>query len=321
MNPPVALSARGLTRSFGAVRAVDGVDLDVHERELFGIVGPDAAGKTTLLRLLVGVLRPDAGEARILGHDIHKERQATRLLLGYMSQRFSLYEDLSVDENIAFFASLRGVSPADREARATRFLDATGLAPFRGRHAGKLSGGMKQKLGLTCTLVHEPKVLLLDEPTNGVDPVSRREFWEVLGELRTRITVIVTTPSLEEAERCDRVALMLDGKLLTVDTTDNLRASVTAPVWEVAVEAPFLAAELLEAALPPHTVQLFGDRLHVVHEISKEALQALLSAAGHAARIVRRTPSLEDAYVQLVTGQRSGAVAGDSPPGLGMEGV
>jgi ABC-2 type transport system ATP-binding protein len=301
MSADLAVTARGLAKRFGKVTAVEGVDLAVRERQLFGIVGPDGAGKTTLLRLLVGVLAPDAGEIRISGRDPVKERSETRLLLGYMSQQFSLYEDLSVDENIRFFAQLRGVSASDRDARSARILEATGLAPFVDRHAGKLSGGMKQKLGLTCTLVHEPTVLFLDEPTNGVDPVSRREFWAILGELRERITVVVTTPSLEEAERCDTVALMTGGKILRVGSPDQLRGEVVRPVWEVAVADPFRAAELVEAELPAASVELFGDVLHVVHDIPEGELKALFAKRGVEAKVARRDPTLEDAYVQLVS--------------------
>jgi ABC-2 type transport system ATP-binding protein len=299
--PESLVLAAGLTKRFGKLTAVDGVDLDVGDHQLYGIVGPDGAGKTTLLRLLVGILGPDAGTIRIAGFDGTKDRAKTRLLIGYMSQAFSLYEDLSVDENIRFFGQLRGVKAKDRETRASRVLEATGLQPFRDRHAGKLSGGMKQKLGLTCTLVHEPRVLFLDEPTNGVDPVSRREFWAILGELRERITVVVTTPSLEEAERCDKVALMTGGKILRVGSPDELRREVIRPVWEVEVKDPFQAAAIVEAELPEASVQLFGDTLHVVHDVAEDDLRSMLQTHGHTAKIVRRDPSLEDAYVQLVT--------------------
>lgn len=296
----VAVRAAGLTRAFGPVRAVDGVDLEVDEHTLFGIVGPDAAGKTTLLRMLVGVLAPDAGSLTILGKDALAERAQMRLLLGYMSQRFSLYEDLTVAENIRFFGSLRGVAPADRAQRAQRVLDATGLAPFTGRFAGNLSGGMKQKLGLVCTLVHEPRVLFLDEPTNGVDPVSRREFWSLLGELRQRITVVVATPSLDEAERCDRVALMVDGRVLVVGTPEELRDRVERPVWELRARDPFGVAEIVQAEFPAASVQLFGDRLHVVHDISEGELAVRLHTAGHEVQVTQVPPTLEDAYVQTV---------------------
>ena len=298
----VSVEARGLVRTFGALRAVDGVDLTVHDNEVFGIVGPDAAGKTTLLRMLVGVLSATEGTVSLCGHDLVRERARTRLLLGYMSQAFSLYEDLTVAENIWFFATLRRVKRKDRKARAQRLLEATRLAPFTKRPAGKLSGGMKQKLGLICTLVHEPRVLFMDEPTNGVDPVSRREFWDIIGELRQRLSVVVTTPSLDEAERCDRVALMDAGRFVALDTPEALRARVTEPVWEVDVGQPFHAAEALGQLLPDSAVQLFGDRLHVVHDIHPARIRDALDEAGHPARVRRVEPSLEDAYVQIVGG-------------------
>lgn len=296
-----ALRVSGLTRSFGDVHAVRDVSLTVGEREVLGVVGPDAAGKTTLLRLLVGVLAPDAGAVELFGVDALRDRAKTRLLLGYMSQAFSLYEDLSVWENIRFFASLRRVSRADRDARAARLLEATRLAPFTKRPAGKLSGGMKQKLGLICTLVHEPRILFLDEPTNGVDPVSRREFWDILAELRQRVTLVVATPSLDEAERCDRVALMVDGRVLALDTPEALKAQVSDPVWEVVVDHPFAAADALSAHLSLERVQLFGDSLHVVSDVTADMLETWLRLSGHTAVIKRVEPSLEDAYVQLVT--------------------
>jgi len=298
----IAVRTTGLVHRFGAITAVDGVDLEVAENQLYGIVGPDGAGKTTLLRMLVGVLGPHEGTITLQGLDLFKERAKTRPLLGYMSQAFSLYEDLTVSENIAFFAAIRGVSRKDRDARANRVLEATGLAPFTKRYAGQLSGGMKQKLGLVCTLVHEPKVLFLDEPTNGVDPVSRREFWEILGDLRQRITIVVSTPSLDEAERCDTVALMAGGKLLRVDSPAGLRAAVSVPVWEVEVEEPFHAAAILAKTMPKQAVQLFGDRVHVCHQTTPDAIRAALSAEGHTSRVNRIEPSLEDAYVRLVTG-------------------
>ena len=295
-----AVEITGLSKRFGALKAVDCIDLRVGENEVFGIVGPDAAGKSTLMRLAVGVLAPDAGTVQVVGKDVHRDRNAARLQLGYMSQAFSLYRDLTVSENIWFFAKLRGVSAADRDARAGRLLDATGLAPFTGRQAGMLSGGMKQKLGLICTLVHEPKVLFLDEPTNGVDPVSRREFWDILGELRQRVTIVVTTPALDEAERCDRVALMEGGKMLAIDSPEGLRQRVTAPVWEVDVDDPFDAAAALERALPTATVQLFGDRVHVVSDTPGTQVQQILASAGYPSQVHQIEPSLEDAYVQLV---------------------
>ena len=304
----LAVEARALERSFGDVVAVDGVDLAVAEGEVLGLVGPDGAGKTTLIRMLTGVLARDAGTVAIHGHDLDRERDRTRLLLGYMSQAFGLYEDLTVAENIRFFASLRRVPGPVRREREERLLGFTRLTPFTGRAAGDLSGGMKQKLGLICTLVHEPRVLFLDEPTNGVDPVSRREFWDILGEIRGRVTVIVATPYMDEAERCDRVALMAGGRFLALDTPDALRAAVRDPVWEVETGRPFLAAEVVHDALPGAEVTLFGDLLHVVGPPDAGPVAAALSAAGHAARTTRIPPSMEDAYVRLARAAAPGGV-------------
>ncbi len=295
-----ALVVSDLRKSFGELVAVDGVGFAVEKNQVLGIVGPDGAGKTTLIRLMVGVLRPDAGSIQLFGHDAIRQRNKTRLLLGYMSQAFSLYEDLTVAENIRFFASLRRVKRKDRIQRAERLLRATRLAPFTRRPAGKLSGGMKQKLGLICTLVHEPRVLFLDEPTNGVDPVSRREFWDIIDELRTRITIVVSTPDLHEAERCDQVALMDKGRFLAHGPPDALRASVTEPVWEVDVGHPFQAASVLAEHLPEEVVQLFGDRLHVVRDLDPAWLSETLGREGHLARVRQVEPSLEDAYVKLI---------------------
>jgi ABC-2 type transport system ATP-binding protein len=198
---PAALSASNVTKRFGATTAVRELTLQVRRGEMFGLIGPDGAGKTTTIRLLCGLLAADAGELRVLGRDPVREHQAITRSVGYFSQRFSLYGDLSIDENIAFFAEIHGVKRY--EARRTRLLDMMQLTPFRGRLAERLSGGMKQKLALACTLIHEPDLILLDEPTTGVDPVSRREFWKLLSEFLSQgITIVMTTPYLDEAERC-----------------------------------------------------------------------------------------------------------------------
>ncbi len=303
----LALEALGLRRSFGkkgnSIRAVDGVDLSIPEGQVLGIVGPDGAGKTTLIRMLVGVLRAESGTISICGHDLVKEREATRLLLGYMSQAFGLYEDLTISENIRFFAGLRRVPRALRSEREKRLLDFTRLAPFTGRRAGALSGGMKQKLGLICTLIHDPRVLFLDEPTNGVDPVSRREFWDILGELRGRVTVVVATPYMDEADRCDRVALMAEGRFLALAPPDVLKKRVLSPVWEVELDQPFAAAEALSQALPKADVQLFGELLHVIGPPSSQVVDEALARLGFHCRVAQIPPSMEDAFVQISTGQ------------------
>jgi ABC-2 type transport system ATP-binding protein len=229
-----AIVAGGLTKSFPGVRAVDGLSFDVRGGEIFGLVGPDGAGKTTTLRMLAGIMAPDAGTAIVAGCDVVRDPEGAKHSLSYMPQRFGLYEDLTVDENIRFYADLFGVRKAERDARSTQLLVAAGMSEFRTRMAGKLSGGMKQKLGLVCALIHRPKVILLDEPTTGVDPVSRRDFWRILYELVAEgVAILTSTAYLDEAERCHRVALMHQGKLLFCDTPSNLKARLGKGVLSV----------------------------------------------------------------------------------------
>jgi ABC-2 type transport system ATP-binding protein len=218
------IRTRGLTRKFGALTAVDRLDLEVAPGEIFGLVGPDGAGKTTTLRLLCGLLEPSAGTAEVAGYDVARHPQAVKDQIGYMAQRFGLYGDLTVDENMAFYADLFGIVGEERARLVTRLLEMTRMAPFRTREAGRLSGGMKQKLALMCTLLHRPRVLLLDEPTNGVDPVSRRDFWTILYQLlKDGITIFMTTAYLDEAERCNRVGLMHRGRLIRCEAPETLK--------------------------------------------------------------------------------------------------
>jgi ABC-2 type transport system ATP-binding protein len=212
-------------KKYGATEALDDVTLDVQRGEMFGLIGSDGAGKTTAIRVMCGLLHADAGSVRVLGHDPVRQHRALTERVGYLSQRFSLYGDLTIDENVAFFAEIHGVS--DYQPRRDQLLEITQLTPFRHRPADKLSGGMKQKLALACTLVHEPELILLDEPTTGVDPVSRREFWKLLSEFLSHgITILMSTPYLDEAERCSRVALLHEGRLLACDQPSRLRAEV-----------------------------------------------------------------------------------------------
>jgi ABC-2 type transport system ATP-binding protein len=213
------ISSHNLTRRFGSLTAVDGLTLSIPEGELFGLVGSDGAGKTTALRMLAGILDPQEGLLQVLGRDFPAEAEGAKGEIGYMSQRFGLYPDLTVAENIAFYADIFGVTGSERRERTARLLAFSGLAPFCDRQAGRLSGGMKQKLGLCCALIHKPRLLMLDEPTNGVDPVSRRDFWRILRELHADgITIVVATAYLDEAGRCDRVGLIHDGVLIACDT-------------------------------------------------------------------------------------------------------
>jgi ABC-2 type transport system ATP-binding protein len=218
------IETRDLTKRFGEVTAVDHLNLTVSGGEIFGLVGPDGAGKTTTLRMLCALMDPSEGTARVAGHDVVRESQAVKDQIGYMAQRFGLYGDLTVEENMVFYADLFGIVGEERERLTTELLRMTRMEPFQGRQAGRLSGGMKQKLALMCTLLHRPRILLLDEPTNGVDPVSRRDFWAILYQLlKEGITIFMTTAYLDEAERCNRVGLMHKGKLIHCETPEALK--------------------------------------------------------------------------------------------------
>ena len=298
-----------VTRRYGAVTAVDAVSFDVRPGEMFGLIGPDGAGKTTTIRLAGGLLRPDGGSIRIFGRDPIAEHRAITADVGYLSQRFSLYGDLTIDENIAFFAEIHGVR-AYREAR-DRLLQMTQLTAFRDRRADRLSGGMKQKLALACTLVHEPRLLLLDEPTTGVDPVSRREFWKLLSEFRSRgLTIVMATPYLDEAERCARVALLHEARVLAIDEPAALQARLGGQMLEVIADAPRPPLEVLARAAGAIDVQPFGDRAHVRVRSADApravaAVEAALLAAGIRPVSIRAVAaSLEDVFIDLITRRR-----------------
>jgi ABC-2 type transport system ATP-binding protein len=231
----ITIKTTNLTRKFGDLIAIDNLSLEIEEGEIFGLVGPDGAGKTTTMRLLTGILDPTSGEGWVYGKHIVKEAEPLKTNIAYMSQRFGLYEDLTVIENINFYADIYGVLKKDRSNAIDKLLGFSGLTPFTKRLAGKLSGGMKQKLGLACSLVHTPKVLFLDEPTNGVDPVSRRDFWQILYQLlKEKVTILFSTSYLDEAERCKRVGLIHKGKLLRCDTPTNIKAERNAKSLEEA---------------------------------------------------------------------------------------
>jgi ABC-2 type transport system ATP-binding protein len=305
-----ALELDRVTKKYDTVVAVRDLSLSVEPGEMFGLIGPDGAGKTTTIRLMCGLLKTDGGRVRVLGRDPAKEHLAVTQDLGYLSQRFSLYGDLSIDENIAFFAEIHGLSMGDRaiRERRERLLELTQLAKFRTRLADQLSGGMKQKLALACTLVHEPKIILLDEPTTGVDPVSRREFWKLLSEfLAQGITILMATPYLDEAERCSRVALLHEGQLVALDTPTNLRTSLPGVVLEVIATDRDRTTSVLERLPGVADVQLFGERAHVRLESGAELsepdrMTAALQRAGLKVEGVRRVPaSLEDVFIARVS--------------------
>lgn len=296
-----------VTKRYGAVRALEDVSFEIAAGEMFGIIGPDGAGKTTSIRLACGLLPIDSGAVRVLGRDPIKEHRAITTDVGYLSQRFSLYGDLTIDENIAFFAEIHGVRRY--QSARDRLLDMTQLTPFRARRADRLSGGMKQKLALACTLVHEPRILLLDEPTTGVDPVSRREFWKLLSEFLSRgLTIVMATPYLDEAERCSRVALLHDGRLLAIDRPSELQQAFAGQLLEVIVDGLRPPVDLLAAIPGVKDVQPFGDRAHVRLQgpTAREgtfAIEAALAAHGVRALGIRPiAPSLEDVYIDLIGG-------------------
>ncbi len=303
-----AVSLTNITKDFpreggDPLRAVNDLTLTIQKGEVFSLVGPDGAGKTTAIRMMCGVLPPTSGTVQILGLDVRRDRTEVKRHIGYLSQRFSLYADLTVDENIDFFAEIHHVR--DYRKRKEELLEMTRLTPFRDRLAGRLSGGMKQKLALACTLVHAPHVIFLDEPTTGVDPVSRRDFWRILsGLLKTGMTIIVSTPYLDEAERSSRVALMSEGKILQCDSPEAVRASFPLAVFEVVVDNVRAAAERLGARLGADCVQLFGDRLHVLLEAGSDSggpasrMASILTELDVRPSSVRQTlPSLEDVFI------------------------
>jgi ABC-2 type transport system ATP-binding protein len=307
-----AIHAQGLRRTFGEVVAIDQLDLDVAEGEIFGLVGPDGAGKSTTMRMLTGILTSDAGTAQVPGFDVARDSEHLKEHVGYMSQRFGLYPDLTVSENIDFYADIYGIPARGRAEKVERLLSFSHLTPFKQRLAGNLSGGMKQKLGLACALIHTPRVLFLDEPTNGVDPVSRRDFWRILYQLvREGVTIFVSTAYLDEAERCNRLALLNEGRLLGVGTPDEIKGLMTGALLEVRTSAPRRTAALLRERLAGASVGLFGDRVHVVTRDpagTERQTRDLVAAAGFELVSIRSVePSLEDVFVSVLAEQSPAA--------------
>lgn len=313
------VDANHLKKSFGNTHAVDDVSLHVAAGEIYGLVGADGAGKTTTMRLLVGALRPDAGDVTICGYDVLRKTEDARSQLGYLSQRFSLYEDLTVLENIRFFAEVRGLKPNEWLPRSLEILDFVGLEKFKDRRAGQLSGGMKQKLGLASALVTRPRVLLLDEPTTGVDPVTRQDFWQLViklvsahlssnhsaGEETKGVSVIISTPYMDEASRCHRVGFMKDGKIIAEDTPSNLRARLNNRILELR-GAPINTLRHVAHRDPDvEDVQAFGDRLHI--RVGENKAQNVLgrlkteirTAGGQVDELRSVPPVLEDVFIEL----------------------
>ena len=307
-SPTPAIAARELVRVFGRhgarVTAVAGVKLDVARGEVFGLLGPDGAGKSTLIRMLATVLAPTSGDASVFGSSVIHEPNAVKPRIGYMSQAFSLYPDLTVAENLDFFAELRGVPRAEKAARAERLLAFAGLSEFTRRQARNLSGGMKQKLALAATLIHEPELIFLDEPTTGVDPVSRREFWRIIAGLhRSGVTVFVATPYMDEAERCSRVAFMRDGRLEVVDTPAAVKQRLPGTLYEVLTPTQREAMTLLRGTAGIRSVSVYGENLRVLAVPGgpdAEAIEAALKSAGlEVTRVAPARVDMEAAFAFL----------------------
>jgi ABC-2 type transport system ATP-binding protein len=303
MGSSPAITASSLSKHFGEVRAVDRLSFEVNAGEIFGLVGPDGAGKTTTMRILAGVMDADSGAATIAGCDVVHNPEGAKSLLSYMSQRFGLYEDLTVDENLRFYADLFGVRRKQRQQRSLELMAAAGLSDFGSRLAGNLSGGMKQKLGLVCALIHTPKVLLLDEPTNGVDPVSRRDFWRILYSLLSEgVAILASTSYLDEAERCHRVGLLHHGRMLFCDQPAELKKKFPGEILAVHAAQP----------VKVRTALLVGDRVHLfVDDAARRLpdLRARLDSAGVAVDSIQPVAAtIEDLFVSAVESEPDAAV-------------
>jgi len=300
-----SLQATGLTKRFGTLTAVDRLSFAVSPGEIFGLVGPDGAGKTTAMRMFASVMRPDAGSIIIDGIDVLAHPEKTKHHVSYMPQRFGLYEDLTVEENIRFYADLFEVPRKLWQTRAESMLAASDMTQFRHRLAGQLSGGMKQKLGLTCSLVHTPRVLLLDEPTTGVDPLSRREFWQILYSLRAEgVAMLISTAYLDEAERCDRLALLHAGKMMYCDTPANLKSRMPGGMLEVISPDPRKVREIVRSLAGVQGVLLVGNGAHVhvddAPRRTPQLAQALSAAGVQATRVAEVAPTIEDLFIALL---------------------
>jgi len=302
-----AVKTFDLKKVFGDTVAVDDLSFEIGKGELFGLVGPDGAGKTTTMRLLAAIMEPSSGNAWVAGFSIINEGERVKEKIGYMSQKFGLYEDLTVMENIIFYADLYEVPKKERPRRIERLLGFSNLTPFKDRLAGRLSGGMKQKLGLACALIHTPEVLFLDEPTNGVDPVSRRDFWKILYDLlREGVTIFVSTAYLDEAERCTRICLMHKGKILMDDNPAAIKRSLGIPMVEMWSDDARDALEIIRGIDGVRSVSLYGNKLHVAVSGS-ELVAEIIMKAGRSGIVIRGhreiLPSIEDIFIAQVEGQ------------------
>jgi ABC-2 type transport system ATP-binding protein len=299
------IETHGLTKRFKKVTAVNGLALSIQRGEIFGLLGPDGAGKTTTIRMLCAIMDPSEGAARVAGFDTVKEPEEIKKRIGYMAQQFSLYGDLTVLENLTFFADIFEVGRVERQERVDRLLEFARLTEFRKRRAAHLSGGMQKKLALACTLIHKPEVIFLDEPTTGVDPVSRREFWDILTELHLEgVTLFISTPYMDEAERCSRAALMFEGQVIVCDTPERIKALVEGELLELRPDRLRQASRALDGLPGVLEVQTYGDLLHVFVDDAAQRMpvvEGALSGAGIAVKGLRQTrPRMEEAFISLI---------------------
>lgn len=305
MSDQPTIKTHSLTRTFKDTRAVDGLDLSIPRGELFGLVGPDGAGKTTTLRLLAGLLKVSGGQATVLGYDLQKQAEAIKAHIGYMAQQFSLYAELTVMQNLSFFAELFDVPAQDFARRSPRLLDFAGLTDFKDRRAAHLSGGMQKKLALACTLIHQPELLLLDEPTTGVDPISRREFWDILNDLHIEgTTILVSTPYMDEADRCSRVGLLFAGQLIECDDPRAIRSRLQGQVIALQPDDWQAALQSLRKLDWIRSLQSYGETLHLLVDSAEQRLpqiSEMLEKDGLGYRSIRAaSPRMEEAFIALI---------------------
>lgn len=295
------VSVRNVSMSYGRVRALDGVSLEVEGGTVFGIIGPDGAGKTTLFRIMTTLLLPGSGEVRVCGCDVRKDFMEIRRMIGYMPGHFSLYQDLTVEENLSLFAAVFNTSIQENYHLVAEIYSQ--LEPFRKRRAGKLSGGMKQKLALCCAMIHKPRVLFLDEPTTGVDPVSRKEFWQMLARLKAQgITIVVSTPNMDEASKCDVISLMKDGRFFRTDTPEAIVKGFGKRMYELDVQGSIVRAlDDVASVQEVESCSPFGDRIHIVSpSLGREELSGRLSAIGYDTSSLREAePTIEDCFIEF----------------------
>lgn len=294
------IDSKSLTKVFGNIKAVNNLTFSVNKGEIFGLVGPDGAGKTTTMRLLSAILDPTSGTAEVNGKDIRHDGEGVKEDIGYMSQKFGLYQDLTVLENLIFYADIFGLSRDEKEKKIKLLLEFSQLTPFKDRLAEHLSGGMKQKLGLSCALIHTPKVLFLDEPTSGVDPISRQEFWQILYQLlKEDVTILISTAYMDEADRCHRVGFLHEGSLIAEGTSAEIKQRIQGQLFQLRSERPREEIKLLQDALSGDTIALFGKRIHLLTKNSPRALSFVRENLPHV-EIQPIEPSLEDAFIALL---------------------